>query len=56
MLFVVLWTAPALAQQGPLVGEHAPPFVAESCVNAPEIIHSEQLIGEVVLLEFWGTT
>ncbi len=44
------------AQEGPLVGELAPPFVAETCVNRPLFIDSSELVGEVILLEFWGTT
>ena len=53
---LLLLTPLLAAQQGPLVGELAPRFVAESCVNPPEVIDSEKLLGEVIWLEFWGTT
>ena len=39
-----------------LVGQVAPPFVADTCVNAPRFIDSEELRGEVILLKFWGIT
>lgn len=46
----------ATAQQGPMVGQTAAPFSADTCVNRPEIIESDRLKGEVILLEFWGIT
>lgn len=46
----------AHSQSGPLLGEPAPPFSADTCVNAPLILDSEALRGEVILLEFWGIT
>ncbi len=45
-----------LLQDGPMVGQTAPPFSADTCVNRPEIIESDRLKGEVILLEFWGIT
>ena len=39
-----------------MLGQAAPPFVAETCINRPQIVDSRQLLGEVIVLEFWGTT
>jgi len=41
---------------GPLEGRPAPAFSADTCVNPPEFASLESLAGEVILLEFWGTT
>ena len=46
----------AAAEDKSLVGQAAPPFVAETCINRPLIYDSRKLVGEVVVLEFWGTT
>ena len=44
------------AQTGKMVGQTAAPFSADTCVNRPEIVESDRLKGEVILLEFWGIT
>ena len=44
------------AQRGKMVGQTAAPFSADTCVNRREIIESDRLKGEVILLEFWGIT
>jgi hypothetical protein len=54
-LFVAV-TGTARAQEGPLVGQPAPPFSADTCINRPMLIESDRLKGEVILLEFWGIT
>jgi hypothetical protein len=45
-----------LVAGGPLEGEPAPRFSADTCINAPEFTNLDDMTGEVVLLEFWGTT
>jgi len=49
-------TDDVVAQKGGMVGQTAAPFTADTCVNRPEIIESDRLRGEVILLEFWGIT
>lgn len=56
LLSIVLLAPVGRTQEGPLVGEPAPPFVATTCVNRPEVVSSDALLGEVILLEFWGIT
>ncbi len=53
---LMLVNTAAESQEGPLVGHPAPPFVAETCINRPPVVSSSALLGEVIVLEFWGTT
>ena len=48
--------APGLLAYNDLVGNEAPAFSAESCVNAPEDgnITLDSCRGSVVLIKFWG--
>ncbi len=55
-LLVLAAASTAFSQEGPLVGQPAPPFSADTCVQRPEIVESDRLKGEVIVLEFWGIT
>ena len=48
-------TSPLSAVEN-LVGQLAPSFTAEENVFPPRFTKSDELFGEVILLEFWGIT
>jgi hypothetical protein len=52
---MLLAMAPALMAQGKLVGQDAPAFAVQECINMPEAVSMEQCKGEVVLIKYWGT-
>ncbi|MBI4879258.1 MAG: hypothetical protein HY812_06310 [Planctomycetes bacterium] len=60
LFLVSLLAAAGVAQQPAaetsLMGQLAPPFLARTCINAPRIIDSRELLGEVIVLQFWGIT
>ena len=56
LMLATVAASPARAEDKSLVGQAAPPFVANTCINRPLVYDSRELVGEVVVLEFWGTT
>lgn len=55
ILMLTALSAP-FAAPDTLVGKKAPAFSFEGCLFEPRLSDSESLLGEVVLLKFWGTT
>ncbi len=60
LLLISMLAASGVGQQPAaetsLLGQIAPPFLAQTCVNAPRIVDSRELRGEVIVLQFWGIT
>lgn len=56
LLLPIALSAPFTTTADTLIGKEAPYFSVEGCANEPRLYETPQLLGEVVLLKFWGTT